>query len=258
MADTFDCPEHGTHRLCLACVHVREATTDAFLPVGDLDLPVALCLDCDLACDSEWHELPADDLDALCEACYWRRAGLLDVQADPLLEGNLKALAMREMGRRSEALAEELGGVAYPRWRWVDPDTLELRDGRDVPAWHLACDHLGAWSAARQGFLWAFANPSVPGRPRARAWQLRGLGERLGLSFLQQGELEDTTLSTAWILANIAAVLVGARAVRRLDLGEVQLFLAVQDAWRPEGVEPPPPAWTPGTDPTRVAFRGEE
>ena len=256
MPDVIDCPEHGVHALCLACLHISELAADSFLSVGDDELPVALCDPCDAGCEGDWTGLDADALDPLCEACFWHRQGLLDPTADPLLEGNLKALAVQEMGARGAQLDRELGREPLPLWRWRDDATLELSDARGVPVHHLMCDHLGSWSDREQRFVWAFENPSVPSRQRARAWQLRGLAERLDLRFIHAGAVTGCTLATAWILANIGGLLVGARAIRCLDLGDLKLFVAVQEAW-PALAEAPPPAWAPGTDPRQIVFSGD-
>ncbi len=238
MSEAVDCSEHGQQALALLCVHLADGSARQMLHGGAEDLRVAICPACDRAALGDWSALADESFQPACEACYWQRAGELDASADALLDGNLVALAAQEMDARNRAFAEETGEARLPRWRFGPGGLVELQYLDERVAWTLRAQTLGTVDEAEMRWTWAWADDRLRPEDRARAWELQGLGHRLGLAPMRASTVGGCTPAMAWMFAQLGALLCGAKAIKKLRMGPQSRYLAVLDAWPPPKLDP--------------------
>jgi hypothetical protein len=145
------------------------------------------------------------------------------------------ARSTRALDRKQAKLSKRFGLGSYARWDY-DQVTERLRFSNDEARMRVEATAMpiGSFSTLGRTWQWAWANPSIPEGPRARAARLRELFEVTGVEVFRQ-EAFEADEPMAWELAAMAVAHLSAAGCYRGPVGHLHVFLAIENIREVEG-----------------------
>lgn len=144
----------------------------------------------------------------------------------------LLAEAVAEFDEKQHRLLINWRMGEYTRWEF-DPEPSTLRFGfSDGRALRADAQLIGTFCVLNASFEWAWHNPRFPTNITRESFQVRRVGDKLGLAYLRKGMVPIQNETFLSYLCSISAKVVDADGIFRGDGEDVHTVFAIRNlAW---------------------------